>query len=424
MKYYNRASSNTTNNDRWIVEHIFPNEYGKFFIEAGACNGIYASSCYVLENYLQWTGICIEPNDSYFQELVKNRPHSICENLCLSSSNESVTYLEGERSRVHPMLGGIKANLIKYKNDSQEIVNKGREVSKKAITLVELLKKHRAPQVIHYLAMDIEGSEFPVLEKFPFEEYRILAISIEGTKCNDLLVSKGYVIVKNPFNRDHLYEQYFLHESIAWQKNIKISPEYYVSLGNNFKCSKQVSQAIAAYQKAIEIEPNNFLIYFYLASYLEEQGDLVEAIAIYQQAIEINPQTPAWLYGNLGNAWQKQGRFNRAITAYQQAISTEANPPTWIYYNLGDIFQHQEKLDQAIAVYQKAIAIDPKPPAWLYGNLGIALQKQGRLDEAIAAYQKAIAIEPEPPAWIYDNLSDILNEKDKLDVAILEGNMI
>ncbi|MEM9271950.1 MAG: tetratricopeptide repeat protein [Cyanobacteria bacterium P01_F01_bin.143] len=424
MKYNSHIGRNTTNNDRWIVEHIFPNEYGKFFIEAGACNGINASSCYVLENDLQWTGICIEPNDSYFQELVKNRPHSICENLCLSHSNESVTYLEGERSRVHPMLGGIKANLIKYRNDSQEIVSKGREVSKNAITLAELLKKHRAPQVIHYLSMDIEGSEFPVLEKFPFEEYRILAISIEDKKCNDLLVSKGYIIVKNPFNRDRLYEQYFLHESIAWRKNIQISAEYYVSLGNNFKLANQVSQAIAAYQKAIQTEPNNFLIYFYLASYLEEQEDLVSAITVYQQAIEISPQKPAWLYGNLGNAWQKQGRFNKAIAAYQKAIATEASAPTWIYYNLGDIFQHQEKLDQAIAIYQRAIAVDPSPPTWGYANLGMAWQKQGRFNEAIAAYQKAIATEANPPAWIYDNLSDMLDKQNKLDVAILERNMI
>jgi|GEM_PF-771996 len=408
MKYYNHE----TNNDRWVVEHIFPNESGKFFIEAGACDGINASSCYVLEKYLQWTGICIEPNDRYFQELVKNRPNSICQNLCLSHSNERVIYLEGERSRVHPMLGGIKSNLIKYKYNHREIVSKGREVSKKAITLAELLKKHRAPQVIHYLAMDIEGSELPVLAQFPFEDYKILAISIEGSNCNDLLVAKGYVIVENPFNRDHLYEKYFLHESIAWQKDIKISGEYYVSLGNNFKCSNQAFQTIIAYQKAIAIEPDNFLFYFYLANYLEEQGDLVNAVANYQQAIEINFEPPAWLYGNLGNAWQRHGRFASAIAAYQKAISLAAEPPAWIYYNLGDIFQHQGRLEDAIAAYKKAISLATDPPAWGYANLGTALQKQERFDDAIAAYQKAISLAAEPPAWISNNLNDILKTQE------------
>ena len=65
MEYTNRG----TNNDRWIVEHIFPGETNKYFIEAGACNGIQQSSCYVLEKRLNWTGICIEPNSTYFQQL-------------------------------------------------------------------------------------------------------------------------------------------------------------------------------------------------------------------------------------------------------------------------------------------------------------------------------------------------------------------
>ncbi len=249
MEYNNHE----TNNDRWIVEDVFPNEYEKYFIEAGACNGIDYSSCYVLEKYLQWTGICIEPNECYFQELVKNRPHSICENVCLSHSNEKVTYLEGADSQVHPMLGGIKSNLIKYRRDYQDIISKGREVTKNAITLAELLKKYDAPRIIHYLAMDIEGSELPVLEQFPFEYYKILAISIEGEKCNDLLVSKGYVIVNNPFNLDELYEKYFLHESIAFKKDIEISADHYISLGNNLRHSNQVSKVIATYQKAIAI---------------------------------------------------------------------------------------------------------------------------------------------------------------------------
>lgn len=339
MEYKNHV----TNNDRWIVEDIFPNEQGKYFIEAGACNGIEESSCYVLEKYLQWTGICVEPNEDYFQELVKNRPQSICENVCLSHSNEKVIYIEGEVSQVHPMLGGIKSNLITYRRDYQNIVSKGKEVTKNAITLAELLKKHDSPRIIHYLAMDIEGSELPVLSQFPFEEYQFLAISIEGEKCNDLLVSKGYVIVKNPFNQDKLFEKYFLHESIARQKKVDISAEYYISLGNNLRPSNKVAEVIAAYQKAIAIEPHNFLFYFYLGNYQEEQRDLKTAIVNYQKAIAIAKTPPAWLYANLGNALQSQGRLDDAIAVYQQAIASTSDPPAWIYNNIDEILQQQIK---------------------------------------------------------------------------------
>ena len=245
MQYKN----NLTSNDRWIVEHIFPNERGKYFVEAGACNGIDASSCYVLEKYLQWTGICIEPNSEYFQELTKNRPHSICEPKCLTDRSGIVTYIQGNPQQINPMLGGIKSNLIEYKKNHQEVIDKGEEIQKESISLYELLEKHHAPQVIHYLAMDIEGSELPVLEAFPFEKYQILAISIEGTSCNDLLVTKGYINVKNPFNTEQLYEQFFLHESIFNRTKNEINANHYISLGNNFRRQQQISEAIAAYRK-------------------------------------------------------------------------------------------------------------------------------------------------------------------------------
>ena len=274
MQYKN----NLTNNDRWIVEHIFPNERGKYFVEAGACNGIDASSCYVLEKYLQWTGICIEPNSDYFQELIKNRSNSICESKCLADRSGVVTYIQGNPVRINPMLGGIKSNLIEYRKNYQEVIDKGDEIEKESITLYELLKKHNAPQVIHYLAMDIEGSELPVLKVFPFDEHEILAISIEGNCCNDLLAAKGYINVKNPFNTEP-YEQFFLHESVFAETKNEINANHYISLGNNFRLQQQASKAIAAYQQAIDIEPQDSSICLLLGNYQKQLGNVAKAIA-------------------------------------------------------------------------------------------------------------------------------------------------
>ncbi len=55
-QYYNEPK-----NDRWIVECVFPGKQNGYFLEAGAANGIWGSSCYVLEQELNWTGICVEP---------------------------------------------------------------------------------------------------------------------------------------------------------------------------------------------------------------------------------------------------------------------------------------------------------------------------------------------------------------------------
>lgn len=355
MEYKNQE----TKNDRWIVEHIFPNEYGKYFMEIGACNGINASSCYVLEKYFQWSGICVEPNDNYFQELVKNRPNSICENLCVSDINGIVTYLQGNEATVHPMLGGIKSNLLKYRRDTQEILHKGQEIKKESITLNSLLQKHNAPRVIHYLALDIEGSELPALMKFPFKDYQILAISVEGTHCNDLLVAQGYINVKNPFNTDNLYEQYFIHKSIAKQKNIEINAQHYVSLGNNLTREHKLSEAISAYQQAINIEPDNCNLYALIGTIYKQQGDMAEAIYSFQKALEINPQFPPWIHLGMANALQQQGKYDQAIKVYYQGIKLAADIPVWVYQCLGDILIQQQRWEEAIETYEQAKKLEP-----------------------------------------------------------------
>lgn len=210
---------NETLNDRWIFEYIFPGKRGGYFLEAGAANGMAASSCYVLEKELGWTGICVEPNDHFFEQLVHNRPNSICEQVCLSDQPGIVTFIQGKPGLVGPYLSGIKSNLENYKLGSSTVIAEGKEVEKEAVTLEYLLKKHNAPQVIDYGAFDIEGSELKILEAFPFDQYQFLALSIE---CDEsvweilypLLVSKGYRQVKNPFNRDKIWEKYCLHESL------------------------------------------------------------------------------------------------------------------------------------------------------------------------------------------------------------------
>ena len=220
ISYYN-----DTANDRWISEYIFPDRRDGYFIEAGAANGIDFSSCYVLEARLGWTGICIEPNDYFYRQLIENRPNSICENVCLSNNAGEVCFVEGDEAAedersVSSYYSGIETNLKTFKSKAGEIINHGRRVNKNADTLQSILKRNNAPKTIDYAALDIEGSELRALEVFPFDEYQILAISLEcdwkiWKPISKLLKSKDYREVKNPFNRDKSWERYWLHGSLV-----------------------------------------------------------------------------------------------------------------------------------------------------------------------------------------------------------------
>jgi len=186
-----------------------------------------------------------------------------------------------------------------------------------------------------------------------------------------------------------------LDEAIAaYRKAIQIDPNYANAHNNlGFELCKQgkLDEAIAAHRKAIQIDPNNAIFYNGLGFDLNKQGKLDEEIAAYRKAIQIDPNN-AIFYNNLGEALRVQGKLDEAITAFRQAIQIDPNYAN-AHNNLGFDLGKQGKLDEAIAAYRKAIQIAPNS-AILYNNLGEALRVQGKLDEAITAFRQAIQIDP------------------------------
>jgi FkbM family methyltransferase len=154
--------------DRWVID-LFARKRGGFFIEAGACDGIGASNTYALESSLGWKGICVEPNDEFFSQLVANRDCA-CENVCLGDQRGTV------RFRSAGYYGGIEERLSEH---HYEDFKDGTVQEKPCVLIEDLLVKHAAPKVIDYLSLDLEGGELAVLESFPFDRYEVLAMTIE-----------------------------------------------------------------------------------------------------------------------------------------------------------------------------------------------------------------------------------------------------
>lgn len=212
--------TNECANDLWIRELVFPGKRGGYFVEAGAANGVSSSSCFFLERHMEWRGLCIEPHDEFFADLVHFRPNSVHENVCLASEAGWVEFAQpSARDGVSPFRSGVRRVLEESKWEGAEVVAKAALVRKPAAALADLLRKHHAPWVIDYGAFDIEGSEYEALRAFPFGEYRFLALSFELDPRAEVLLAKllgsnGYRKTSNPLNRNCPWEHYWLHESV------------------------------------------------------------------------------------------------------------------------------------------------------------------------------------------------------------------
>ena len=80
------------------------------------------------------------------------------------------------------------------------------------MTLEAILRLHAAPKQIHYLSIDVEGSEYEILKAFPFDEYQFLAATIEGRSCDDLPTNRGYEQVSSLYC-DAEWEHFFVYRS-------------------------------------------------------------------------------------------------------------------------------------------------------------------------------------------------------------------
>lgn len=96
----------------------------------------------------------------------------------------------------------------------------------------------------------------------------------------------------------------------------------YYDSGKKLVKQRKFTEAIKAYKKAIELNPNYFWSYYNLGFAQYAVGNFTEAIQAYERAVELKPDY-IWSYNNLGDVFSKQGKFDRAIDCYRRALKYE-----------------------------------------------------------------------------------------------------
>lgn len=124
---------------------------------------------------------------------------------------------------------------------------------------------------------------------------------------------------------------------------------------------------------------------------LVELGDHDRAMADFDQAISLDPNQ-ARGYNGRGWVWFSRGDYDRAIADYNTAIKLEPKKAA-IYVNRGLVWKNKGDLDRAMADFDQAIRLDPKLASAYIGR-GIAGAGKGDFDRAIADYSQAIALDP------------------------------
>lgn len=124
------------------------------FVEIGAYNGIDHSNTKFFEDNLNFTGMLIEPHPMIFNELIKNRPKSLCHNVAVSKVDGVVNFSIPNGICA---MGGIK-NTTPW--GSQFELN---DLQVKSVPFNKILNKN-IYNYVDIMFIDVEGGELDILQ--------------------------------------------------------------------------------------------------------------------------------------------------------------------------------------------------------------------------------------------------------------------
>ena len=125
---------------------------------------------------------------------------------------------------------------------------------------------------------------------------------------------------------------------------------------------------------------------------LEQTGGLVaEAIAAYEKAVSLNPQAAGALV-NLGTIYYHQRHWVRAEEHYRKAV--EADPDYALaQFNLGNLYDERGDRLHALFHYHNALRLNPQY-ADAYYNLALLHQSSGDIMQAVQHWSTYLKLDP------------------------------
>ncbi len=161
---------------------------------------------------------------------------------------------------------------------------------------------------------------------------------------------------------------------------------------NILLASQSYEEAIASYDKAIELKPDYHNTWYNRGIALRNLNRYEKAIASYDKAIEFKPDDVA-AWNNRGTALRNLNRYEEAIISFDKAIKFKPDKHN-AWYNRGITLRNLNRYEEAITSFDKAIKFKPDyHKAWFKRACVHALQ--GSTNLAFADLAKALRLNPE-----------------------------
>lgn len=230
-------------------------------------------------------------------------------------------------------------------------------------------------------------------------------------------------------NASRLQQEGVTDEALAeFERAIEINPELtiaYVGAAEIYKEQGQFGEAESKYRRATELEPANFDAQFGHGLVLQLLNRITESVRAYLRALSLRPDDfDANL--NVATAYMQLDEPRQARPYAERAVRLDPEDGN-ARVNLGAVYGALGLHDAAVVEYQQAAELIELGPELLL-NLADSLGKTGRYPEMASTLSQLVRIEPSAVAYErlgtalfklknYDEALDAFREATSLDPA-------
>jgi tetratricopeptide (TPR) repeat protein len=182
--------------------------------------------------------------------------------------------------------------------------------------------------------------------------------------------------------------------------------------------SELLINALEKIERAVDLDPNSALIQAYYAEVLidYEIERYSEALAAAQLAVQLDPNLME-AHRALGYVWESTGTYDRALDSYLSAVRIHNNLPI-LFISVGNMYQALNDVESAKDNYLRAAALDPTNPDPL-NRIALAESRVGNY--GIASQYAADAVEKDPSnPRLHGNLGRMYFKNNENTKAIAE----
>ncbi|XP_018012029.1 protein Star-like [Hyalella azteca] len=193
-----------------VVDELLNRKRNGFYIESGGFTGEVLSNTLFFEIKRNWTGILIEPNPKNFKKLLSRNRKAHSAKACIGEIEAAAKVVFVNRKDIGKIFN------VQDSSNTGESLDLNNAICFPLYSFLLALGK----TTVDYFSLDVESSEYKVLQSIPWDKVDIKTLSVEYNiipegkpALIDFMTSKGYIHYME-LNRPYTHDLIFVKQEV------------------------------------------------------------------------------------------------------------------------------------------------------------------------------------------------------------------